>query len=386
MDNPAAHVPIRRVLEKVAVLPGVEPLRVFPLLLPMWTVGIKSVVRETQPYEIFDRFLSLAIGRAGVRDVAGLAGFFAVEPALVERTLRFLDAIGHLHRDGEILSLTAIGMSSINDDQRYVIKEDRQVLYFDGFTSAPLPKNHYEGAVWLDEPHLRLSGGTRFQAVADAGMFRPEALKELERRADREEYNLPAGLASVEPTAIGRSWLPTYVIECVSELLFYVKAIEGPDSYLSALATPYLNDALRAEKPVDDIQVWRDWLAGRGFRDVEPRRLPNRVLRAALPAAAFGKSLEWWRLGSFETQKHSFLQLWCDDDQTRLWAVLVRVGMQVSRRGLRDVDSVERRLSDLSAQLEVSTLEVKDLQAYARAESDDALSAALEGLIVGGFS
>jgi hypothetical protein len=168
MDTPA-HVPIRRVLEKVTALPGIEPLRIFPLLLPMWAVHIRSVVKETQPYEIFDRYLSRAIGRAGLRDVPSLAAFFAVEPALVERALRFLDALGHLHRDGGVLSLTPIGMASVADGQRYVFKEDRQVLYFDGFTGTPLPKSHYEGAVWLDEPHLTLSGGTRFQPVAGSG-------------------------------------------------------------------------------------------------------------------------------------------------------------------------------------------------------------------------
>lgn len=380
MDTPA-HVPIRRVLEKVTALPEVELLRVFPLLLPMWAVRIRSVVKEAQQYEIFDRYISRAIGRGGLRDAPSLAAFFAVEPALVERTLRFLDAIGHLRREGDTLSLTAMGMSSVADDQRYVLKEDQQVLYFDGFTGAPLPKAHYEGAIWLDEPQLRLKGGAHFQPVAGSGTFRMEAVTELARRTDREKYNLPGALTSVKAAELGSSWLPAYVIECVSGLLFYLKAIDGPDPYFARLATPYLRDALAAEPSIDDVQVWRDWLAGRGFRGAEPRRLPNRVLRASLPADAFGSRLEWWRLGSFETQQHTFLQLWCDDELTRLWAVLVRVGSQVNRRGLRDLDEVERRLTELSRQLQVSAPGFKDLEAYARNEDDGTLISLLEAMI-----
>jgi len=142
---------------------------------------------------------------------------------------------------------------------------------------------------------------------------------------------------------------------------------KGRNATSSCTASPAATGAARsascrersAEPAVDDVQVWRDWLAGRGFRDIEPRRLPNRVLRASLPAAAFGKGLEWWRLGSFETQKRTFLQFWCDDELTRLWAVLVRAGNQVSRCGLRDIEALERRLAELSRQLQVSTPQIK---------------------------
>jgi hypothetical protein len=64
----------------------------------------------------------------------------------------------------------------------------------------------------------------------------------------------------------------------------------------------------------------------------------------------------------------------------RLRAVLVRAGNQVSRRGLRDIEGLERRLAELARQVEVSTPEVKDLQAYARAEVDDTLTSILEGM------
>jgi hypothetical protein len=361
-------------------MPDIQPLRIFPLLLPMWAVQVKAVIREAQPYELFDQYLSRAIATAGLRDTSSLAAFFAVEPALVERALRFLDTIGHLRRDGSILGLTDIGLRSVADGHRYVLKEDHQVLYFDGFTGSPLPKSHYAGAVWLEEPALTLDGRTRFQAVAGSGLFQIDAVAELSRRADRENFNLPGALTSVQPLELGNAWLPAYVVECVSGLLTFVKAIDTADPYLAKLVAPYLSDALAAEKPVDDVQVWRDWLAGKGHRDVEPRRLPNRVLRASLPAEAFGTRMKWWQLGSFETREHTFLQLWCDDQAARLSAVLARAASAVSRRGVRDVEGVERRLAELSKQLAVAVPNFEDLRSYARAESDDVLQAMLDSM------
>jgi hypothetical protein len=375
-----AHVPIRRILERVVALPDIRPLRVFPLLLPMWAVQVRAVIQEAQPYELFDQYLSRAIATTGLRDVPSLAAFFAVEPALVERALRFLDTIGHLRRDGDVLGLSDIGLRSVADGHRYVLKEDHQVLYFDGFTGSPLPKAHYVGAVWLDEPVLTLDGRTRFQAVAGSGLFQIDAVAELSRRADRENFNLPGALTSVQPLELSNAWLPAYVVECVSGLLVFVKAIDGADPYLARLVAPCLSDALAAEKPVDDVKVWRDWLAGKGYRDVEPRRLPNRVLRASLPADAFGARMKWWQLGSFETREHTFLQLWCDDEVARLQAVLARAANAVSRRGVRDVDGVERRLAELSRQLAVAAPTIEDLQVYACAESDEALQAILESM------
>jgi hypothetical protein len=90
--------------------------------------------------------------------------------------------------------------------------------------------------------------------------------------------------------------------------------------------------------------------------------------------------MKWWQLGSFETREHTFLQLWCDNEDARRSAVLARAASAVSRRGVRDVDGVERRLAELSKQLAVAAPNFEDLQAYARAESDEVLQAMLESM------
>jgi hypothetical protein len=368
---------MRRVLERITAAPGVQPLRIFPLLLPVWAVHVKSIVRETQTYEVFDRYLSRAIATAGLRDPTALADFFAVEPALVERALRFLETIGHLRRDDGNLSLTEIGMRSVADGQRYVLKEDRQILYFDGFSGAPFPKVHYGPAgSWIDRPELTVSG-VRFQPVESLSPFRIEAVADLARRSDREEFNLPSALTSVEPLDLNKVWLPAYVVECVSGLQVFVKAVTEADPYLQELLTPYLLEALQAEKPADDVSVWSQWLDAKGYPDAKLVRQPNRILRVSLPAEAFGTRMQWWQLGSFETRERTFLQLW-GDEESRRRAVLARVSDAVTRRGVRDRAALEQRMAEISKQLEVTTPSIADLERYAREDGDEALAAMLK--------
>lgn len=372
-----AHVPRRRILERVVTLPGVQPLRIFPLLLPMWQVEIKATIREAQPYEVFDRYLSRAIASSGLRDATALSDFFGVRPALVERGLRFLTTIGHLQRNGDTLTLTELGRSSVADECRYVVKEDRQVLYFDGFTGAPVPRTHYSGAVWLDEPRLSLTDGTRFHVLAGSASWRIDALTELLRRADRDQFNVPAALTAAEPVQVRSVWLPAYVVECVASLLVFVKAVDGADPYLSKLVSPYLRDVLAAEERSDTARVWREWLDGAGFTDVRPQRLANGVLRASLPATVFGTRFGWPRLGSFEVRERTFLQLWCEDDAVRRRAVLERVGAIVRAGAVRNEQELIERLAEMAAQLHVDSPAPDDLKAYARSRDDSVLIATL---------
>ncbi|BCB81232.1 hypothetical protein GCM10022251_62760 [Phytohabitans flavus] len=376
--TPDAHVPQNRVVERVNALPGVQPLRIFPLLLPVWGVEIKTTIREAQPYEVFDQYLSRAIAEAGLNDLPSLAGFFGVEPALVERGVAFLTTIGHAQRAGEQLTLTDLGHRSVADGCRYVLKEDRQRLYFDGFTGAPMPRTHYTGTVWLDSPELKLNGRTEFHVINSPAPFRPDSLDQLLRRPDREDFNVPLTLTDAAPLEVTKEWLPVYVVECVQSPLVFIKALDGPDPLLSRVLAPILQDVLAAEVPADAERVWREWLDGTGFHDVSTHRLPNGTLRATLPARLFGDQFGWAKLGSFETRKHTFLQLWCDDAAVRRRAVLVRAGAIVRAGGIRRRDELTARLNELAAQLEVTTPHPHELLVHARAEKDDLLVAALE--------
>ncbi|GLZ02448.1 hypothetical protein [Actinoplanes sp. NBRC 103695] len=113
----------------------------------------------------------------------------------------------------------------------------------------------------------------------------------------------------------------------------------------------------------DDHQVWSDWLAGKGYRDAPLRRLPNRVLRASLPGGAFfGGRMEWWRLGSFETRKHSFLQVWCEDEEARRTAVLERTATRIRGRTIQNSDEIGAILTEQAALLDVATPSVDEVR------------------------
>lgn len=360
------HVPQRRIIERVSRIPGVEPLRIFPLLLPLWEVEARTILWDAQPYEVFDQHLSRAIGRAGLREMSRLADFFAVEPALAERAVGFLQSIGHVTRDGDVVTLTALGDRSLRAGCRYVRKEDRQMLYFDGFTGAPLPAEHYDNTVWLNEPELTLRG-VKFHVVTGSPTFTMSNLDDLARRPDRHRFNLPADLTELEALQVSVAWLPAYVVECTKELLVFIKAFDGADPYLSRLVAPFLRNVLAMEPKEDELRLWRDWLAYKKLPDVPLIRLANRVLRVSFPGEVFSDGLlEWWRLGSFESRRHSFLQVWCDNDEARRTAVLKRVEARIAARYDTTAEAIGELLSEMAAALDVSAPTVEDFERHLR--------------------
>ncbi|MEU4426233.1 hypothetical protein AB0F81_36900 [Actinoplanes sp. NPDC024001] len=233
-------LPLREVARRVNALPGVRPKKIIPLLLPMWAAEVTATVRESQPYDVLDRYLCRAIAEAGLVDTAGLAEFLGVEPSLVSRAERFLAGIGHLRRDGDTLALTDLGRQSIADGRRYQLARGRRlVLRFDGFTGAPVP---YAGAnrfTWLTVPELTQPDGTRFEPVPGAGALPGSAVEGLLSRPDVAEFTGPAVPVTADQVEVRPLWLPAYLVECEDEPLVFGAAVDGPDPYLAGF-TPFL--------------------------------------------------------------------------------------------------------------------------------------------------
>ncbi|MEV0895485.1 hypothetical protein [Actinoplanes sp. NPDC049802] len=229
----AAHLPMREVVRRAGALPGVRPRRFVPLLLPMWAVDVVATVREAHPYDVFDRYLSRAVAEAGLTRPAELAAFFGVEPALVIRTARFLERIGHLRRDGDELTLTELGHQSIKDGRRYLLTRGRRItLRFDGRGGEPVPYAHATHAVWLSEPVLELPDGTVFAPVGPARPLPSNAVELLLDRPDVADFTgpaVPVEVAAAEPRPV---WLPVYAVECEDGPLVFGWAVDGPDPYL----------------------------------------------------------------------------------------------------------------------------------------------------------
>jgi hypothetical protein len=236
---------------------------------------------------------------------------------------------------------------------------------------------------YLAEPTLTTPDGTRFQQVTSLEPFDNRALAHLLNRPDRRDFNIPDGLSDAEPVTSQQQWLPAYIIENAGTppYLAFTMASEGRDRHIETICAA-VRDSLAAEKATDPIAVWREWLTTAGFHAVTPQRLSNGVLRAVLPADAFGTDARFrlYQLGSFETRRRTFLQLWCADEQLRRRAALERAIQIVGTRGVKDRDDLRARLRQLTEQLAVAPLAENDVRRHARSAGNDNVLAALDEL------
>jgi hypothetical protein len=370
--------PARRAIERAVATPGARPVRLFELLMPVWCVEISATVRETQPYEVFDGFLTRAVAEAHISDADELATFFGIQRSLVDRALRFLETIGHLHRAGDTVTLTSLGAQSVRDGCRYILKEERQKLYFDSFSSSPLPTSHYSGVTYVAESNLR-----GFNPLVSLEPFRHDSLAALLARPDRRDFNIPDGLRDATARTVRQVWLPAFLIQNAGTppYLAYTMATQGRDHHIEALSAA-IAPTLAAANPVDTRGIWRQWLDTEGFPDVTPWGLDNGVLRATLPASAFGAKARFrlHQLGSFETRRTSFLQLWCADTDLRRRAVLDRASQRLASRAIKRAEALRTQLDQFASQLDVEPPTQAELRTYAQQAADELALATLDEL------
>ncbi|GAA3246682.1 hypothetical protein ACFO1B_49615 [Dactylosporangium siamense] len=378
----AAIYPVARAVEHAAGLAGVQPLRVFAVLWPLWQVEITARVEDPAEYELLDSFVTRAVGQAGLDTAAAVAGFLGLGERTVRGCVQYLMTVGHLTADGERLELTPRGLRSMHDGRRYESKEVRQQLLFDRYTAGPFPRSHYANAVTvLDRPEPSLDGvrGSRFTALFASTAFRPEIVDALVRRPDRTGYNVPAEIDRPRVDGVRDAWLPAYLVRTGQGLLAYTAASDGRDAFVEGLCrqAPEVTSALPDTPPEDAERRWEAWLRkehGGGTL----RRQPNGVWRGTLPASAFAAGNR--RLASYVVHDELFLQLWCDDRALRRTAMRDRA-LRIAQS--RDVDSraaLDRRLGDLGRQYEVEPSTVDDLRAHAGRTGQEDLLARLEAL------
>ena len=67
--------PALRAVEHATSLAGIRPLRLFPVLWPLWRAETAASFYDERAYEVIDRFLVLAVRDAGLRTIDELAVF-----------------------------------------------------------------------------------------------------------------------------------------------------------------------------------------------------------------------------------------------------------------------------------------------------------------------
>lgn len=365
-----------RALEDAAALPGVRPVRLHRIGLPLFAVEIDALIEDRQPYDLLDRFIGRAIAEAELRTVPEIAAFLGLDEAMVDRVLRFLGGVGHVaSRPDGTVALTGLGLRSVRDDTRLVPKRDRQKLYFDGVLGEPLPAAYYgrRVVVWdvaqADEQKWH-------RLMTHACAFRNDALARLAARSDRRDFNIPDELREVSFCSSNNAYLPCYVLRTETSrgpsFLTYSAVSETHDEHVGKLCRewPALTAILDAGDSDDVRAAFGPWLAE---RDIDPARLSwtaDGTLRLTLPPADFAAgsrkgTFSLVRLGSYVTARSHVLQLWCDDPRLRGQAVLERVLARVKASRNLEPAEAEAFLTRLCTRLETEPLTLDDLRRHA---------------------
>jgi hypothetical protein len=382
--------PARRAIEDAAATPDVRPLRLFPVLWPLWQAETAASVYDEQDYDVIDRFLVRAIAEAGFADVASLSSFFGIPADLTRRCLSFLSAIGHVHHDQDgTVRLTDLGLRSAQAGIRYEPKESHQDIYIDQFTARPLPRRYYEGSVPIFATHKvpadALYDRSRFTPLLAWTPFREQIVLDLAARSDRAEFNLPGQLQDVRVIQHGEAFLPAYLIETADNGLFvYTARAAERDTFFEAACrqVPGIHHMIEAEEKTDPRDIWTAWLADSDVGRGTLQRLPNAVWRATLRSDAFGPSgnLGLSQLGSYLLRKRYFLQLWSDDARQRRDAVMNRALAMTQSPDVATRADLRERVAALSRQLEVPEPNLADLRSYGEQHDKHVLVARLDGL------
>lgn len=381
--------PARRAVEHATTIPGVRPLRLFPVLWPLWQAETTANVYDEQAYELIDRFLIRAIMEAGLHRADELAAFFGIPQVLVRRCLNFLATIGHVREDAGTVILTELGRYSAHEGKRYVPKESRQEILIEQFTGQPLPRAYYEGSVPVfsgpEIPEDRLADRSRFLPLFAPTMFRPELVEDLAQRPDRAELNLPRQLRDLRFTGKQDVYLPAYIIETAGTgLLVYTAIAAERDAFFEQVCRqlPDIGQLIKAETSADPREIWTGWLAQSKAGPGTLRQLPSGVWRATLLASAFGPDagLSLSKVGSYELRKRHFLQLWCDDTGLRRRALIERALAMTSSSEIASWAALRQRVTSVARQLEAAEPTRADLREYARQHRMNAALARLDAL------
>jgi DNA-binding MarR family transcriptional regulator len=359
------------------------PIRLFALLFPLWSVETTAVQEEMQSYELIERYIERAIDEAELHTVSDLAHFLGLQQVMIEKILRFLEAIGHVTKSHTFYDLTPLGKRSIHERKKYVPQEKRVKFYFDGYTSRPLRKEHYNAKkvhilseLEAAEVLQRKTWGYRFQRFFSMAGWQQNALQELEARIDRGEYNAPPGVKHMQVLNVEAAYLLMYVIETHKKAYSHAKP-----HYLAYTGIPDLRDTyleniintnmtfyagLTSEKTHNPAELWHEWLHEKNINGILPFERPDGTWSLSLARTLFegpGAKFPLTKIGDYELRSGYFIQIWCDDAASRKKAALDRA-LKTVKNQQRYITrkKLQEYLVLLQKQLQTETLTLTDLR------------------------
>ncbi|MFI5891859.1 hypothetical protein ACIA5D_17285 [Actinoplanes sp. NPDC051513] len=371
--------PATRAVEHAASLPGVRPIRLFPLLWPLWQVETSAEVHERQDFEVIDHFVMRAIGECDIRERDALVAFLNLPAGLVDRCLAFLATIRQVSRNGPAVELTPLGRQSLSAGVRLVPTTSRLTILLERQSGRPLPAAYYGDRVTvLDTAEIedgQLADRSRFLQVFTTAPYRPDFVGEIEQDPERADFNLPGRLQNLRVVGVREGYLPSYLVETADHrILAYTGLAEARDEFLEQVCTEMqLEHLIEAKRIRPPREVWQEWLAAptpyAGGKLVESAE----GWHVAMAASAVGDPprIPPVRIGSYQFRDNLVIRVWCDDRETRRRALLERSLGIATLPDVTSVPELEARTSRLADSLDVATVSVTEMRDHAVKMSDD---------------
>lgn len=337
-----------KAIEHVLGRMDIEPVRFFAVFFPLWAVEIEGEQRDSRRYQIIENYVERGILNGGLQSTDELASFFGMETQLVKKVVTFLSAIGHIEDIQGRLRLTRLGVDSLERMEKYVLMETRRQLYFDGILSNPLISNYYDSKSirFLAEDEIPAhSMGIRFFRLLPTSFWNIDKLYELERRPDKDKYNIPHEVTNIRQRSAPESiYTPMYIFETRRQgysnpyYVTYTGIKERHDLFFEEIVnnSPPLLTSLYAEEEISPSQLWFGRITANGLPTSRLTRLPNgswqlRLLSSDLQSASESKAL-LAALGSYWIEKGYFLHIWCNDERIRREAAISQILKRVEKK------------------------------------------------------
>jgi len=397
LGGPLLYNP-QRALETVQAISGLTPVRLFPVLFPLWEVEAVGTQRRSRPYEMLEWFLERGIAEGELRSTAELSAFFGLEPNWVDKAIIFLREIGHVQGGDGALTLTRRGQESLADGVSYRDMETHRKLYFEAFRMQPLPREHYRLRILSEVEALTHSERLLFHLFS----FRPwqsDALRALANRPDRARWNLPDEVYELEERAVARAYLPMYIVETREPVTAshygarYVALtrLRGlRDEFFEEIVNsePDLLDPLYAESVPDVQALIEEELTNRGLESqfVRLTQLAPDAWRATVVSEVLLSSqtrLTLQDVGKYLLVRGYCLQVWCDDPALRREAALDQaLAIIANWRRPATQREFDQLLETLAARLQTRELTVTDLRQRASVQGAEGVLLKLKELEV----
>jgi hypothetical protein len=365
--------PATRAVEHAAALPGVRPIRLFPLLWPLWQVETSAEVHERQDFEVIDHFVMRAVGECDVGDRAGLVAFLGLPAGLVDRCLAFLAAIHQVSLNGPAVELTPLGRQSLSAGVRLVPTTSRLTILIERQSGRPLPSTYYgDGVTVLDTAEIepgQLADRTRFLRVFTTAPYRPDVVSDIERRPDRADFNLSGRLQNLRVEGVRDGFLPSYLVETADHrILAYTGVAEARDDFLEQLCTETLiENLIEAKRIRPPREVWTEWLAASTAYAGGRLEESAEGWQVVLNASDFGDAprIPLSRVGSYQFQDNHVIRVWCADRATRRRALIERSLGIATLPEVTSVRELEDRIGRLAGGLDIAAVGVAEVREYA---------------------